>query len=285
MPQLSHKLLYIAIGLAFFGIVCYAAVDIRLNAGAHCPVRTVSRDLVLTRPPAVRNYGRVIHEFDPWFHFRATKYLVENGWHKFITWFDYESWYPIGRPIGKSIYPGMQVAAAVIHWFLGAIGQPLSLNDVYAAPCSLSSLPALNPPPPPHSCVFVPAYFSVLTCLFLFGMANEIRGPKAGLAAAAIMSAQPVTSRTRPVILTSVFRSVLPAHLMRSVAGGYDNESVAGTCAPPLHPLLRTPSSWLTPFPLSQLPPCPARSGCGCCPCAAASGSCSASHAPSCTSS
>jgi asparagine N-glycosylation enzyme membrane subunit Stt3 len=21
-----------------------------------------------------RNYGRVIHEFDPWFHFRATKY-------------------------------------------------------------------------------------------------------------------------------------------------------------------------------------------------------------------
>ena len=44
-------------------------------------------------------------------------YLVENGWTKFITWYDYESWYPIGRPIGKSIYPGMQVAAAVIHWF------------------------------------------------------------------------------------------------------------------------------------------------------------------------
>jgi dolichyl-diphosphooligosaccharide--protein glycosyltransferase len=57
-------------------------------------------------------------------------YLVENGWQKFITWFDYESWYPIGRPIGKSIYPGMQVAAAVIHWFLGAVGYPLSLNDV-----------------------------------------------------------------------------------------------------------------------------------------------------------
>ena len=152
-------------------------------------------------------------------------------------------------------------------------------------PRRLASPTALNSPHSSHSCVFVPAYFSVLTCLFLFGMANEIRGPKAGLAAAAIMSAQPVTSRTRPVILTSVFRSVLPAHLMRSVAGGYDNESVAGTCAPPLHPLLRTPSSWLTPFPLSQLPPCPARSGCGCCPCAAASGSCSASHAPSCTSS
>jgi hypothetical protein len=61
-------------------------------------------------------------------------YLVENGWNKFITWYDYESWYPIGRPVGKSIYPGMQVAAAVIHWFLGAIGYPLSLNDVCVPP-------------------------------------------------------------------------------------------------------------------------------------------------------
>jgi asparagine N-glycosylation enzyme membrane subunit Stt3 len=27
--------------------------------------------------------GRVIHEFDPWFNFRATEYMVENGWEKF----------------------------------------------------------------------------------------------------------------------------------------------------------------------------------------------------------
>jgi hypothetical protein len=111
-------------------------------------------------------------------------YLVEHGWEKFITWYDYESWYPIGRPIGKSIYPGMQVAAAVIHWFLKAVGQPLPLNDVCVrvAPTVTVLLLTL-----PSSCVFVPAYFSVLTCFFLFGMANEIRGPKAGLAAAAIM--------------------------------------------------------------------------------------------------
>jgi hypothetical protein len=32
-PQMSTKLLHFAIGLAFFGIVCYTAVDIRLNAG------------------------------------------------------------------------------------------------------------------------------------------------------------------------------------------------------------------------------------------------------------
>ena len=27
--------------------------------------------------------GRVIHEFDPWFNYRATEYMAANGWDKF----------------------------------------------------------------------------------------------------------------------------------------------------------------------------------------------------------
>ena len=27
--------------------------------------------------------GRVIHEFDPWFNYRATEYMAANGWTKF----------------------------------------------------------------------------------------------------------------------------------------------------------------------------------------------------------
>jgi hypothetical protein len=75
---MSTKLLYFAIGLAFFGIVCYAAVDIRLNAGPPLspPYVASSREPHLTLFVAVRNYGRVIHEFDPWFHFRATKFAA-----------------------------------------------------------------------------------------------------------------------------------------------------------------------------------------------------------------
>ena len=49
---------------------------------------------------AVTTYGPIIHEFDPWFNYRATKYLVDHGWQAFSTWFDYESWYPLGRPVG-----------------------------------------------------------------------------------------------------------------------------------------------------------------------------------------
>ena len=42
---------------------------------------------------AVINYGRVIHEFDPWFNYRATEYLVKHGYSEFVDWYDYESWY------------------------------------------------------------------------------------------------------------------------------------------------------------------------------------------------
>ena len=35
---------------------------------------------------AVEEYGAVIHEFDPYFNFRSTEYLVEHGWTKFINW-------------------------------------------------------------------------------------------------------------------------------------------------------------------------------------------------------
>ena len=157
-PQMSTKLLYVAIGLAFFGVVCYAAVDIRLNAGASlslasltqpvtscaslCPLQCAitavsSTNLILgstSAPPStLRLFPIIVPAVTPLpFHPPPLShmYLVEHGWEKFITWYDYESWYPIGRPIGKSIYPGMQVAAAVIHWFLKAVGQPLPLNDV-----------------------------------------------------------------------------------------------------------------------------------------------------------
>eukprot|EP01129_Flabellula_baltica_P013803 TRINITY_DN648_c0_g1_i1.p1 TRINITY_DN648_c0_g1~~TRINITY_DN648_c0_g1_i1.p1 ORF type:complete len:736 (+),score=167.01 TRINITY_DN648_c0_g1_i1:144-2351(+) len=137
---------------------------------------------------AVFKYGRIIHEFDPWFNFRATEYLVENGWEKFSTWVDYMSWYPIGRPVGTTLYPGMMVTSAAIFRFLEYFDLGITLNDV---------------------CVFIPAGFSIITCFFIFIMTYEIsKSANAALIASGIMA-------------------VIPAHLMRSVAGGYDNESVA----------------------------------------------------------
>merc|ERR1719454_1952924 len=63
----------------------------------------------------IKDFGHTIHEFDPWFNYRATEYLAEHGIAKFNKWYDYESWYPIGRPIGTTIYPGMQMTAVAIY--------------------------------------------------------------------------------------------------------------------------------------------------------------------------
>ncbi|KAJ1447428.1 Oligosaccharyl transferase STT3 subunit-domain-containing protein [Pelagophyceae sp. CCMP2097] len=142
---------------------------------------------------AIHIYGNVIHEFDPWFNYRATEYLAQNGIAKFFTWFDYRAWYPLGRPVGTTIYPGMQLTSVAIWRALGAATEPgagMSLNDV---------------------CVYVPVWFGVAATALLALLTYECsRSLNAAVAAALIMA-------------------VIPAHLMRSVGGGYDNESVAMT--------------------------------------------------------
>ena len=67
---------------------------------------------------AIREYGAIIHEFDPYFNYRAAEYLADNGWTDFFRWFDHMSWYPLGRPVGTTIYPGPQLAAVGI-WRAG----------------------------------------------------------------------------------------------------------------------------------------------------------------------
>ena len=167
----------------------HAAIDIRLYA--------------------VKEYGRIIHEFDPWFNFRATEYLADNGWKRFRTWFDYMSWYPLGRPVGTTIYPGMQITAVFLWRTLNAIGVKMSLNDV---------------------CVFFPAWFGAVATLLTALLTKECSG--SGTAA----------------VVAALVMSIVPAHTMRSVAGGYDNESLAVTAMCLTFYVwcraLRTPDSW-----------------------------------------
>jgi dolichyl-diphosphooligosaccharide--protein glycosyltransferase len=168
--KISDSYLLYPVRLALLVYFCKCAYQIRLHA--------------------IEEYGLVIHEFDPWFNYRATEYLDQHGLAKFFKWYDYMSWYPLGRPVGTTIYPGMQMTSVFLKNQLNAWGYTISLNDV---------------------CCYVPAWFGVTATLFLGAMAYECTGSSnAALAAAGVMS-------------------ILPAHLMRSVGGGYDNESVAMT--------------------------------------------------------
>merc|ERR1719253_2055281 len=52
-----------------------------------------------------------------------------HGWTKFFRWFDYMVWYPLGRPVGTTIYPGMQISSCAICKILNDfVGYEISLN-------------------------------------------------------------------------------------------------------------------------------------------------------------
>ena len=149
-------------------------------------------DLRLT---PVRIYGRIIHEFDPWFNFRAAEYMAVNGVRRFFKWFDYRSWYPIGRPVGTTMFPGMQFLAVGLwrlgKWAARVLGRKalaVSLNDI---------------------CVLIPAWCSVVSVACVGLVAAQASGSWLAAGAAAACMA------------------VVPAHMMRTMAGVYDNESVA----------------------------------------------------------
>lgn len=66
----------------------YSSVTIRLFAVEHYGASSCQLALMpwfsadTTAHPWLAS-GRVIHEFDPWFNYRATEYMVEHGWDKF----------------------------------------------------------------------------------------------------------------------------------------------------------------------------------------------------------
>eukprot|EP00439_Symbiodinium_sp_Y106_P003581 s3678_g1.t1 len=194
----------------------------------------------------IKDYGYIIHEFDPWFNYRAAEYLAENGLKKFFQWYDYESWYPLGRPIGTTIYPGMQMTAVWIWEAMKMIGSfkvetpslVLALRPLlsYLEQSGWKFLPALKPSYDfsPMSvndiCCMIPPWFGTYASLFTGLLTYEIsRSVNAGVCATLIMA-------------------IIPAHLMRSVGGEFDNEAVAVTAICSTFWLwilsVRTPKHW-----------------------------------------
>lgn len=142
-----------------------------------------------TRLFSVIRYESVIHEFDPWFNFRATKYLVDNGWHAFLDWFDERAWYPLGRVVGVTVYPGIMVTSAALHYVA---------NDLLCLGIDIRDI-----------CVFLAPLFAGLTVVATFLLTREIQ--EDGGAA----------------LLAAAFVAICPGYISRSVAGSYDNECIA----------------------------------------------------------
>lgn len=136
---------------------------------------------------SVLRYESVIHEFDPYFNFRSTKYLVNEGIYNFINWFDDASWYPLGRIVGGTIYPGLMVTAGVVYWLLNALNITVNIRNV---------------------CVLLAPWFASNTALVTYFLTKEVKNTSAGLVAAALIA-------------------IVPGYISRSVAGSFDNEGIA----------------------------------------------------------
>src|ERR671927_1365187 len=83
-------------------------------------------------------YGFYLNEFDPYFDYRATKYIVDHGLNAYWKWHDTMSWYPEGRDIAKTSQSGLHIVAAFLYIIFG---QTVSLLDfTIILPVVLSSL-------------------------------------------------------------------------------------------------------------------------------------------------
>uniref|UniRef100_A0A182IY80 Dolichyl-diphosphooligosaccharide--protein glycosyltransferase subunit STT3A n=2 Tax=Anopheles atroparvus TaxID=41427 RepID=A0A182IY80_ANOAO len=143
-----------------------------------------------TRLFSVLRFESVIHEFDPYFNYRTTKYLAEQGFYNFHNWFDDRAWYPLGRIIGGTIYPGLMVTSATLYRLMWLLNITVDIRNV---------------------CVFLAPFFSSLTTIVTYLLTKEIHSTGAGLVAGAMIS-------------------IVPGYISRSVAGSYDNEGIAIFC-------------------------------------------------------
>ncbi|KAI0690977.1 oligosaccharyl transferase STT3 subunit [Cytidiella melzeri] len=147
----------------------------------------ISGAAIASRLFAVINFESIIHEFDPWFNYRATRVLSSQGFYAFWNWFDPTAWYPLGRVVGGTVYPGLMATSGVIYNILHAVNLPVDIRNI---------------------CVLLAPGFSALTAWSTYMFTKEMKDESAGLLAAA-------------------FIGIVPGYISRSVAGSYDNEAIA----------------------------------------------------------
>ncbi|GJJ11524.1 oligosaccharyl transferase stt3 subunit [Clathrus columnatus] len=141
----------------------------------------ISGAAIASRLFAVINFESIIHEF------RATRVLASKGFYEFWNWFDPTAWYPLGRVVGGTIYPGLMATSGVIYNVLHALNLPVDIRNV---------------------CVLLAPGFSALTAWATYMFTKEMKDESAGL-------------------LAAVFIGIAPGYISRSVAGSYDNEAIA----------------------------------------------------------
>jgi len=110
------------------------------------------------------NFGFELNEFDPFFNFRATEFIIENGISEYFQWHDDMSWYPEGRNVSRSSQVMLHITAATTYQIFGGNS---SLYDFT---------------------ILFPAIIGSLTIFIIFALVRVLSGTTAGLFAALFFS-------------------------------------------------------------------------------------------------
>ena len=103
------------------------------------------------------DYGFELNEFDPFFNFRATQFIVDNGISDYFEWNDDKSWYPTGRDVSSNSQVMLHITAAILY---NVFGGDSSLYDFT---------------------ILFPVVIGSLTTIVIFALVRVIGGTTAGL--------------------------------------------------------------------------------------------------------
>jgi dolichyl-diphosphooligosaccharide---protein glycosyltransferase len=110
------------------------------------------------------DFGWELNEFDPFFNYRATQYIVDNGIDAYFQWNDELSWYPIGKNVSQFSQVMLHITAATTYGIFGAGGNLYDFTILF------------------------PAIIGSLTAIVVFALVRVIGGTTAGLFAALLFS-------------------------------------------------------------------------------------------------
>ena len=125
-------------------------------------ILSVSISMMIRSTPS--SYGLELFEFDPFFNYRATEYLLENGSDAYFNWIDEKSWHPFGRNVSETSQVTLHLTAA-------------SLYPIFNFGSSVYDFTIL-----------LPLVFGSLTAIVVFAFVRVLGGTTAGLFAALIFS-------------------------------------------------------------------------------------------------
>ncbi len=131
-------------------------------------------------------YDHLLKAFDPYIQFEIANHILNDGFTNWVNWVDQQTWYPNGRIMGQSSYIGVPLSSVIFYKILHVFGIKIDLMTIS---------------------FITPAILGTLSVLAIYFLGKEVQGKRAGL-------------------FTAFLLAVTPAHIQRSIAGFFDNESI-----------------------------------------------------------